>query len=95
MILVLPSFLQDLVHISDRSPSRHEIDVEAACLDSLRDALRHAQPEIANRCWAETGELRRDMVLVLNEELVPKSSHDDIKMQPSDTLRILMQFAGG
>lgn len=95
MIVVLPSFLRGLAKASSEGSSRSEIDVEASCLDSLRDALRHAEPEIADRCWAGTGEIRRDMVLVLNEELVPKSSYGRLRLETTDELRILMQFAGG
>ena len=96
MIVVLPSFLRGLISgPPDDNKKRNELEVDARCLRSLEAALRLAQPKIAERCWNIHGKLNGDIVLVLNDELVPKGTYDDLVLTGSDELRILTQFAGG
>lgn len=86
--VLVPQFLSHLVD------EKQEVDVEVDTMNELKDFFRTSYTEFSERIWNEEGNLKRNVLLVLNDELI-KVDSQHTEFVSGDELSIILQFAGG
>ena len=84
--LVLPRSLQEVA--SDK------IMTNAQTMNELLEFLKE-NLKLSQKLLDENGGLKRNILLILNDAIVPKEQHDELKFSENSTLEIMFQFAGG
>ncbi|MFF7074403.1 MoaD/ThiS family protein [Streptomyces pseudovenezuelae] len=69
--------------------------VNAADLEQLRTLLNLRHSPAAARLWDESGTVRRNVIVVRNGELVPRTEHALLRFDDGDEIEFVLQFAGG
>ena len=64
-------------------------------MDELRTVFRSDYPLAAERLWDDDGRMRRNVIVVRNDELLPHRSCDSTTFTSGDQVVFLIQFAGG
>lgn len=89
--VILPnSFFSDLAMQKPKS-----LFLEAADLDDLYAVFQNKYPSLVNKMWDEEGNIRKNVILVVNDHLINKNEYDILKFPDHTTLEIMTQFAGG
>ncbi len=69
--------------------------VKATNLDELKQQFDEKYPQLVEKIWTDQGEIKKDIMLVVNNNLINKSEYDILKFPDHTTLEIMTQFAGG
>jgi sulfur-carrier protein len=72
-----------------------EVEIEAASIQSLIQALENSFPGIQERICDEKGEIRRFVNIFLNEEDIRFLDKEKTKLKDGDEVSILPAMAGG
>jgi sulfur carrier protein ThiS len=86
----VPEFL-----VGGDSFSRAGERLTAAGLAQLRVVLASSHESVAAKLWDENGAVRRNVLLVRNGEVVPRTGYDTLMFDDRDEIEFLVQFAGG
>lgn len=86
--VILPQFLSHLVN------ERKEIDVAADTMKELQDFFQASYSAFSEKIWDVEGRVKRNVLFVLNDELINMDS-PCIEFDSGDELSIILQFAGG
>jgi sulfur carrier protein ThiS len=97
--ITLPALIRDLVGPSVNgdgaatAPSALRLAVRD--MDELCAVFRSRYPAAAARLWDEQGRMRRNVVVVRNDELLSHGRCDSAAFSSGDRIEFIMQFAGG
>lgn len=92
--VVLPEFVRELA-VPPGAPRSGPLSVSARDMDELRTVFQSDYPLAAERLWDDEGRMRRNVIVVRNDELLPHRSCDSTTFTSGDQVVFLMQFAGG
>ena len=92
--ITLPDFIRDLATPWGAAKSS-ALRVTASDMHELYDVFRNDYPAAAQRLWDEDGRMRRNVVVVRNDELLPHRACEGTSFSSGDRIEFIMQFAGG
>ena len=92
--LRLPNFISDLV-AKNGTPKSSRLSVPATSIADLHAFFSTRHPEASARIFDTDGSVRKNIILVVNDELVHNSQYSQITFDDGDELALLIQFAGG
>jgi sulfur carrier protein ThiS len=92
--LTLPAFVvDDLTPRPEKGGSK--LRIEGVCLKDVFQFLRTQHPRAVGRIFTDDGDVRKNVIVVVNDELVPRSDVSKLMLADLDELALIMQFAGG
>lgn len=91
--VVLPTHVHRM--IDDGTGVDDPITIEAEDMDSVRRHFARDFPSAVPELFDESGRLKRNVLVVHNDELIPRERVAGVKFATDDTLTLLLQFAGG
>ena len=94
VVVTLPGFISDLVK-TENAERRGRLTVDAASMGELHRYFVTNHAPAAERLWDDQGRLRKNVILVHNDEPVYREDYDRLAFGNGDELCLLMQFAGG
>ncbi|AIQ42137.1 MoaD/ThiS family protein [Paenibacillus sp. FSL R5-0912] len=86
--VLIPQFLSHLIE------QKQELQVEAGSMEELKTFFQQSYSEFGERIWTEEGAAKRNVLFVLNDELI-KANNENTEFASGDELGIILQFAGG
>jgi sulfur carrier protein ThiS len=92
--VALPEFVLDTLSVRPEGKGR-TLYVPAVSLSELVRYFRSQHPRAAERIFTDSGELRKNVIVVLNDELVPRGELPEVAFSDTDEIALMMQFAGG
>jgi hypothetical protein len=91
--VILPAFVADKLSPSaDRKGSR--LHVDGSSVDDVFRYLMHHHAVACERIFTASGEVRRNVVVAVNDELVSRTG-SPVPLNENDEVCLLVQFAGG
>ncbi|MGN7415044.1 MULTISPECIES: MoaD/ThiS family protein [unclassified Paenibacillus] len=87
--VILPQFLTSLAR------NQQEIQVEVTDLAELKNYLASSFPALKEKLWESNGTTKRNVLFVLNDNLIKFEDYKVIQFKQDDELNIILQFAGG
>jgi molybdopterin converting factor small subunit len=93
--VILPDFIADLLPSDAETRGCGKVEADAENLAGLHESFQSRFPEIAEKLWDGDGQVRKNVILVLNDELLQRSDYDSTAFRNGDELNIILQFAGG
>ena len=78
-----------------RGMKNGSIFMNASNLEELHTEFRNKYPALLNKIWNEQGEIRKNLLLVVNDNLINKIEYNILKFPDHTKLEIMTQFAGG
>ncbi|MEU8421322.1 MoaD/ThiS family protein [Micromonospora sp. NPDC048835] len=94
LTLTLPNFISDLVAKNGTTKSS-KLRVPATSVADLHTYFTTCHPAAVSRIFEADGSVRKNIILVVNDELVHNSQYSQITFDDGDELALLIQFAGG
>lgn len=91
--VVLPSHVCRLIDGGEGGAD--SISIQADDMGSVRQHFVRDFPAALPELFDESGELKRNVLVVHNDELIPRERVAEVKFAEDDTLTLLLQFAGG
>lgn len=92
--LTLPTFISDLMGPCDERAGG-AITVPAGSVADLYAFFTARHPRAGARLFDECGSVRKNVILVVNDELIPRARYQQLEFDDGDALDLLIQFAGG
>lgn len=94
LTLTLPHFIMDL--LSDRGTDKgNSVEVPATNLNEVRAFFADRHPQACVKIFDESGLVRKNVILVINDELVARTQHLEVRFKDGDQAALMVQFAGG
>lgn len=87
--LDLPALLRD------SAGGRPRLELEADRLDAACEELRRSWPLLATHLFTDGGKLRPHVLLLHNDDLLPRGSVRDLPLAAGDRLEIVQAVSGG
>lgn len=88
--VMVPGFMA-----GDSGSFGRRISLLATGLGEMREALRSLDVLFAEKLWDPHGEVRKNVVVVWNGEIVPRKGYSGLMFRDGDEVEFLVQFAGG
>jgi sulfur carrier protein ThiS len=92
--LTLPNFISDLI-VNTGTTKANKLNVPATTVADLHTYFTTCHPAAGSRIFETDGSVRRNVILVVNDELIHNSQYSQITFDDGDELSLLIQFAGG
>lgn len=87
--VILPQFLTSL------AKNQQELRVEATNFAEFKNYLDSSFPTLKEKLWEADGNAKRNVLFVLNDNLVKFEDYEATQFKQDDELNIILQFAGG
>lgn len=92
--VVLPKlFFSDLA--KTEMPANGHLFFDASDLKELHKEFIKKYPALVNRLWDEKENIRKDIIIVVNDNLIKKNEYEILSFPNQALVEIMTQFAGG
>lgn len=81
--------------LRDTTEGRSPVELDAADLDDVRDAIRRKWPLLATHVYDETGTIRPHVLLLVNDGLTRGLVPGEVRLAEGDRLAIVQAVSGG
>ncbi|MEU0602889.1 MoaD/ThiS family protein [Streptomyces sp. NPDC006393] len=94
LTITLPNFISDLLS-SEEGPKSSKVEIPAGDLAQLHAYFSERHPNAAAKMFEADGTVRKNVILVVNDELLSRSEYAAATFEDGDELSLMVQFAGG
>jgi sulfur carrier protein ThiS len=81
--------------LRDCTAGESQVGIDAESLDDAFEAIRKSWPLLATHVFTESGELRRHVLVLHNDQLLPRTLRLDLRLAAGDHLAIVQAVSGG
>ena len=81
--------------LRDCTAGESRVALDAQGLESACEAIRSRWPLLATHVFTETGELRPHVLILHNDQLLPRTPRPDLRLAAGDRLAIVQAVSGG
>ncbi|EKE01004.1 MAG: hypothetical protein ACD_21C00246G0007 [uncultured bacterium] len=95
--IILPQSLYALINDGqiNNNLSDYKIQVIAGSIKELFNVFTKEYPQMVRKIFADDGALHKNVVFVLDEQILDKNHIDKVAFNENSILEIMFQFAGG
>ncbi|MFJ4439514.1 MoaD/ThiS family protein [Streptomyces sp. NPDC088923] len=92
--ITLPNFISDLLS-AEQGGKSSTVRIPAEKLADVHAYFAERHPNASAKMFETDGSVRKNVILVLNDELLSRSEYSATAFNDGDELSLLVQFAGG
>lgn len=74
---------------------QNELSMQCRNLQEMYEEIQKIDSSIAEKLFDESGKIKRNIILVMNDKIVNKSTYSEVEFLDNTVLEVFFQFAGG